>query len=248
MRDAVLSTAPSSRVTVISMGVDTERFHPSKRDDALRASIAGEDALLVFVGRLAEKKGVRYLIEAMPAILAHVPNCRLVIAGDGPLREDLEALSASLGLDGRVIFAGAKRPEDLPAYYASADVFVAPSVVVDSGDTESFGLVIAEAMASKCPVIASDVGGIGDLVKNGETGLLVPQRDSRAIANAVCEMLGNTQLRRRCSIAALRHVRDSASQRSVAGRYASLLREAIKPKQWAPVQQEGSHALEESSR
>ena len=215
-----------SPIRVISMGVDTDRFHPDRQDTHLRQNLGGEGAVVLFVGRLAEKKGVRYLIEAFPAVLKQNPGARLTIVGDGALREDLEALCRSLSLQDCVLFAGAKRPEELPPYFASADVFVGPSIVAEGGDTDSFGLVFAEAMAAGCAVVASNVGGIRELVRDGETGVLVPQRDATAIADAVTLLLADSRLRRSLSDAGRTFVRDNFDERIIARRYAEVLSEA----------------------
>ena len=214
------------RVEVISMGVDTQRFRPDARDERLRRTLGVSGPFLLFVGRLAEKKGVRYLLEAMPAILGNLPAAKLVVVGDGPLRGELESLSRLLGIEESVVFVGGKRQEELPPYYATADVFIGPSIVVSGGDTESFGLVFAEAMASGCAVVASDVGGIRELVREGETGLLVPERDPAAIARAVCALLADDELRRRLAAGGRSRVKRRFEQRSIANRYARVLREA----------------------
>ena len=209
-------------VEVISMGVDTERFRPATRPSELRRNL-GDGPIILFVGRLAEKKGVRYLLEAMPDVLTEAPGASLVIVGDGPLRAELEAQGRALSIVDMVRFEGAKRPDELPAYYHAADVFAGPSIVAEGGDTESFGLVFAEAMACGCPVIASDVGGISDLVKDGETGLLVAQKDPGALALAICRVLADEMLRARLRRGGLAHLQTHYTQTAIAGRYAELL-------------------------
>jgi phosphatidylinositol alpha-mannosyltransferase len=114
----------------------------------------------------------------------------------------------------------------LPALYALADVFVGPSVVERGGDTESFGVVFAEAMASGCPVIATDVGGIRDLVRPLETGLVVPPRDTVALAAAVCRILDDPELRARLRARSLRSVREDFDHRALHGAYANLIEDA----------------------
>jgi glycosyltransferase involved in cell wall biosynthesis len=228
LKDAmvVLAGPDMPSIDVISMGIDTDRFHPDNRDPALRERLDISDKMLLFVGRLAEKKGVRYLLEAMPAIVHRHPNVKLVVVGDGPLRQDLEARTRSQCITPNVTFLGAIPQSELPKYYASADVFVGPSIVADGGDTESFGLVFAEAMASGCPVVASDLGGIQELIRNGDTGLMVPQRDPAAIAAAVGRLLGDEGLHRRLARDALRRVRAEYDQALIARRYGDVLQEA----------------------
>jgi glycosyltransferase involved in cell wall biosynthesis len=224
---AALAEPDAPSIDVISMGIDTERFHPDNRDPALRERLGISDEMLLFVGRLAEKKGVRYLLEAMPAIRHGHPNVKLVVVGDGPLRQDLEALTRAQGITPNVTFLGAIPQKELPTYYASADVFVGPSIVADGGDTESFGLVFGEAMSSGCPVVASDVGGIRDVVQSGKCGLLVPPADPRAIAGAVNRLLDNTAMRTRFGTKGRTEIVKSHSAQQTVERHAQLLREVI---------------------
>lgn len=190
-----------TRIQVLPMGVDTRRFTPALRSESLREALNANGPILLFVGRLVEKKAARYAVEALPAVLGLHPMARLIVVGDGPQRRELEQLVRDRGLTESVQFLGPVSNSDLPAYYASADVFVGPSVVERGGDTESFGVVFAEAMASGCPVVTTDAGGITDVVEHGASGIVVPQRDATAIAAAVNSILSDSarsgDLRRR---------------------------------------------------
>ncbi len=210
-------------VAALAMGVDTARFTPRARDRDLRQRLGAGGPLVLFVGRLAEKKGLRYLIEAMPAILERSPNATLVVAGDGPLRPGLEALADDSGVAGRVRFVGALPQSDLPRLYASADVTVLPSIVAAGGDREGLPVVLCEAMASGCPVVATPVGGIVELVSHGETGLLVPERDAAALAEAVLSVLEGRERARELAAAGRRVVRLLDKDR-VSREYGRILR------------------------
>ncbi len=212
---------------VLPMGVDTSRFHPARRDESVRERLSIRGPFILFVGRMAEKKGVEYLLEAMAAVLRDFPDSTLVIVGDGPLRHQLEALADELEIGGKVKFVGGVGHGELPGYYATADVFVGPSIVAKSGDTESFGLVFAEAMASGCPVVASRVGGTATIVADGQTGLLVEEKSPRALADALRRVLGDEALRERLRTAGPAWVREQFDQRMVADSYAQLIRQAI---------------------
>ena len=144
--------------------------------------------VVLFVGRLAEVKGVTYLIEAMKQV-----DAILAIVGEGPLRQELERQAAPLG--DKIRFLGGKTHDELATIYASADVFVAPSVKAKDGGVEGFGLVFLEAMASGLPVVASRSGGIPDLVHDGENGLLVPPAEPQALAEAINRVLLNPELK-----------------------------------------------------
>ncbi|MBD3321986.1 MAG: glycosyltransferase [Chitinivibrionales bacterium] len=145
------------------------------------------------VGRLIERKGFRYLLGAMPQILEHWPDARLTIAGGGPLYSTLAAQAESEHLAHAVRIAGKVPQEELESLFACCDVFVLPSIVDRRGDTEGLGVVLIEALTYQKPVIATDVGGIPDIVKNNTTGILVPQQDSSALASAVSSLFSEPE-------------------------------------------------------
>jgi glycosyltransferase involved in cell wall biosynthesis len=147
---------------------------------------------ILFVGRLIPRKGVRYLVEAM-AHLEH-PSVQLVIVGGGPQQTDLEELARSNGIAERVIFAGRVSDEALQEHYRTCQIFVLPSIVDPTGDTEMLGMVLLEAMRYRKPVIASNVGGIPDIVQDGENGLLTPEKDPTALATALKRLLSDREL------------------------------------------------------
>lgn len=141
------------------------------------------------VSRFFAVKGIRYLIEAFPAVLRERPDARLLLVGRGPEDEALRSLAASLGISDQVTFAGFQR--DAAAYAGSFDVAVVPSL------EEGFGLVAVEAMALGVPVVASRVDGLAEVITDERSGLLVPPADPAAIAAAVLRVLGDPELRRR---------------------------------------------------
>jgi len=207
---------------VMPMGIDSQRFAagPETSGDSHQA--------VLFVGRLAKKKGVEYLIRAFPDVRARHPDARLVLVGDGPCRAELEAMTRQLGQADRVHFAGAQPPAELPRFYRSSHLFVGPSVVARSGDTESFGLVFAEAMAAGCPVVGSTVGGIPGLVVHGRTGLLVEPESPTALAAAINQVLDSPAEAERMAALARRWVRRKFDWRQVAQRYADKLTQAAR--------------------
>ena len=159
----------------------------------------------------------------MPAVVRDFPDATLVIVGDGPLRGELEAMVERLNIGEHVRFVGAIPQTDLPTYYATADVFIAPSIVAEGGDTESFGLVFAEALACGCPVVASDIGGIGDIIVHDRTGITVPERDPTAIADGIRRLVNDQALRDLLRDAGIRRVRERFDQQVVADRYAEVI-------------------------
>lgn len=182
---------------IIPMGCNTSYFSPDHRKENYFSQ--GNKKVVLFVGRLAEKKGTAYLIRAMRQV-----DALLVIAGGGPLEADCKALTSQLHMEERVRFLGAKPHTELRTLFASADLFAAPSVTAKGGDVEGFGLVILEAMASGLPVVASRSGGITDLITDGENGLLAPERDADQLADRINRLLGDDALRRELSLASRR--------------------------------------------
>ena len=176
---------------VISMGVDSSLFHPHKNDPEMRGKYGIKGPFLLYVGRLSEKKGVRYLLEAMPLVLKHFPDCKLLIVGTGELKRELGNLAESLDLikTGNVVFVGAVPNNELPSYFASADIFIGPSVVGAGGDTEGFGLTFVEAAMSGCIVVGTNVGGISDIIRNEETGFVVPEKNPQVIAEILVKIV-----------------------------------------------------------
>lgn len=195
---ADLYSARRDRIHVIPPGIDLERFRPVNRSRA-RAELGftGQDVILA-VGRMDPVKGFDVLIRAM-ARLGHLSRARLVFAGGaGGDRESqrLADLVAELGLKDRVSFIGAVPQERLPLYYGAASVVVVPS------HYESFGFVAAEALGCGTPVIASKVGGLPTIVRDGENGLLVPWRRPEAFAERIEQLLSDRDLLARLTAAA----------------------------------------------
>lgn len=183
LKKKVQELVPEIAPDVISMGVDTKKFGKQHRVENYFGQ--GDKKVVLFVGRLAEKKGVTYLIEAMKQI-----DALLVIAGNGPLRKTLEEQAEQVGKD-RIRFLGEKTHEELKKIYASADIFVAPSVTAKDGDQEGLGLVLLEAMASGLPVVASKSGGITQIIKDGENGLLCEEKCVWQLAENICALLND---------------------------------------------------------
>lgn len=218
---AVVRIAPSKAAVIIPMGVDLKLFSSSSgaAASAVRKRYAIRGKMLLFVGRLAEKKGVTYLISAMKAVVKAFPDCKLIIVGDGPEKQALQRQSQQLGLSGSVVFAGSVPNSQLPPFYRAADVFILPSIVDSRGDTEGLGVVLLEAVAAGTPVVASNVGGIPDVVVHKRTGLLVEQKSPGQLAAAVISLLKNPQLRGKLSAAAREHISKNFSWDVVAARF-----------------------------
>ncbi|MGK7878189.1 MAG: glycosyltransferase family 4 protein [Xenococcaceae cyanobacterium] len=168
-------------VTIIPYGLTIEAKPAKVRQSE-------EVPRLLFVGRLDERKGLRYLLEALPLVLAEEP-VRLRIVGKGILEAELRFQCQELGLDTVVDFLGFVTKEKLAQEYADSDIFVLPAIVDSKGDTEGLGIVMIEALAHAKPVVATAVGGIPDVILSGTTGLLVPEKNPSALAQAILTFL-----------------------------------------------------------
>jgi glycosyltransferase involved in cell wall biosynthesis len=183
---------------------------------------------ILFVGRLIERKGVRHLIRALGNVRQRVA-ARLVLVGDGPERVPLEQCAREAGVATAVEFRGRVSDDDLRRAYANADVFVLPSVLDARQDTEGLGVVLLEAMNYGVPVIASDIGGITDIVQHERTGLLVKPGDENALAEALIRILSNADLSRSLGAAAQRRVSEEFSWDSIVDRWEDVYRRAVAP-------------------
>ncbi len=184
LRQRVLELVPDVDIDIISMGVDTSAFGPQYRVENYFGQ--GDKKAVLFVGRLAEIKGVKYLIEAMKNV-----DANLYVVGDGPLRSELEEQAKSMS---NVIFLGSKTHKELKNIYASADIFCLPSITAKGGDQEGMPTVLFEAMASGLPIVSTNTGGIIQLVKNGESGLLCEEKCAWQIVDNISSLLNDNDL------------------------------------------------------
>jgi phosphatidyl-myo-inositol dimannoside synthase len=217
-------------VKSIPMGVDLASFSAASAQEvrALRKRLGIGGEMVLSVGRLAEKKGLSYLVEAMPLLLRQFPMLTLLVVGDGPERSRIEHAAACLQVSRHVHFTGRIPNAELPAYYAAADVFVLPSIVTRSGDTEGLGVVLLEAIAAGTPVVASNVGGIPDIVLDRETGLLISQKDPQQLADAITLLLRSPSLAKKLSASARKRVEKNYSWQTVGRKFALLYRSVMR--------------------
>lgn len=194
MQQQLLSQVPDSvqKIRIIPMGIDPVKFQKSSIIDMKNKHKTSH--IVLSVGRLIDWKGTIHLINAMPDVIRNYPDTMLLIAGSGPEHNNLIHRVQELGLEKNVTFLGIICNEELALYYHSADVFVLPSINKD-GKTEALGVVLLEAMASGCPVIGSNVGGIPDIIIDGESGFLVPEQNPHVLAERIVQLLSDYDLR-----------------------------------------------------
>ena len=226
-RGQLLQLCPSAEVSIVPMGVDVTEFEPKQPNLILRRSMGVDAELILFVGRLVEKKGVHNLLGAMQRVLQKFPNATLVLVGDGTQRPELERMAERLGITRAVRFLGKLSHDQLPEYYAAADLFVGPSVVDRSGDTEGLGVVFIEAASAGLAMVGTSVGGISDVLIHDVTGLAVEPDQPEALADAIERLLGDEVLRSRLGAAARQHVLSQFSWTQVAARFSSVFSEVL---------------------
>jgi glycosyltransferase involved in cell wall biosynthesis len=208
------------KVRVLPYGVDTRTFHP----DSSRSTRASQpvDLTIACIGRIQEVKGHIYLIEACRLLKARGVKLRLLVVGDGPLSGLVRDLVRSSGLQAEVEFLGRRTREEIAHVLRFVDVLVAPSVFTQAGQREGMPTVLLEAMASEVAVVASRISGIPEVVRDGQNGLLVPERQPEALAEALERLHRDPELRLRLARAGRATCLQRYSLDEMAGSLAAL--------------------------
>jgi len=168
---------PDARIEPVPMGVYPERHGKHLASDSVRSTMGNGSPQMLFVGRFSKNKGITDLVRAMPSIAAALPGAHLALVGFGPDEDRIRSTIAAEGMGDRVTIVGRVAGGEIPAYMASADLVVLPSIRI-----EGLGVVLLEALASGTPVVGSDIGGIPDIIEDGVTGLLCRSQDPPDIA------------------------------------------------------------------
>ncbi|MEA1937281.1 MAG: glycosyltransferase family 4 protein [Patescibacteria group bacterium] len=206
---------------IAPMGVDENIFNPDKYDKNIKKKYNITDPFLLFVGRLVEKKGVKYAISVMPAVLKKYPDAKFIIVGEGPSENDLKQQVKKLNLKNNIIFAGGVPNHELPKYYATADIFLGPSVI------EGFGLIFVEALLCKCCVITSDLKTISDIIKNEETGIQVDVKNTKLFADRIIELIEDEDKRKKLAEDGYEFVKEKFIWDVSAERYYDLIKNLL---------------------
>lgn len=214
-RALALGARPTCLATV-SMGVDSLSTFTASTD------VFRFNNEILFVGRLVEKKGLPYLLEAMPKILRLRPGVHLTIVGDGPNANALKHQAQTLGIAHAVDFIGAMANATVADHYRRATLLVAPSIITDQGDQEGLPVVLLEALACECPVVTTDIPATQGLLTHQQTAWIVPQRNSSLIASAVVTLLDAPELRLNLAKNAQEHVVKRYDWSNVATQYAEI--------------------------
>lgn len=187
-----LFSVPLSKISVLQNGVMPEKVKARRLQGEERRKYAKDnEAIIYFVGRLVREKGVDVLIQALISVLPVFPNTKTVISGRGPMLELLKRLAEEYGIADSLLFTGFVTDEERNRLLATADITVLPSLY------EPFGIVALEAMAAAAPLIVSDVGGLGEVVRHGSDGLKFPPGNHLALSAAISTLLADQSLRER---------------------------------------------------
>ncbi|MBW2019667.1 MAG: glycosyltransferase family 4 protein [Deltaproteobacteria bacterium] len=216
-------------VEIIPMGVEhINLFGKSSNAGIMRRALGINGRVVLFIGRLIDLKGVDYLIKALPHVLQRCPDIKVLLVGSGPQKEYLVKLSKDLGLGNSVFFLDKVPPEETLKFYSLASLFVLPSIVNERGETEGLGIVLLEAMASGVPVIGSNVGGIPDIIKDGETGLLARQKDHNDLAKKMIRLLTDEELRNKLIENGFESIKEGFSWEVISDRFIKIYQEVTR--------------------
>lgn len=225
MQRALALGADENKTELIPYGADAKVFHVHPEEAGrVRAalSLKRDEVMILAVGRMVYKKGFEFLVRAMPQILQHTPSARLVLVGYGDTRAELETQAHSLGLNGHVIFAGRVPRAEIPAYFAASDIVTVPSVRDEAGNVDGLPNVVLEGMAAGKPIVASNIAGFPDVIDDGVSGLLVPEKDSAALADAIVKLMRDPSLRERLGVRGRAQVRENLNWETVAKKFVAV--------------------------
>ncbi|MEA2109699.1 MAG: glycosyltransferase family 4 protein, partial [Pseudomonadota bacterium] len=195
---------PGQHISVAHSGIDLERFATTPPDHLIQEfNLSKDDPIIVNIAHLAWVKGQTHLIKAIPQVLVRVPNARFFIVGGGELLAELQALASSLDIDRNLTFTGFR--DDVGAFYQLADIVVMSSI------QEGLGTAVIDALALAKPVVASNAGGIPEIIENGVTGTLVPPADPQALAEGIIAYLANPERARQIGLQGQQKVRKNFS-------------------------------------
>jgi glycosyltransferase involved in cell wall biosynthesis len=219
----------AERVRLVANGTDLGAVETPAEARAARARLGVDAAapLIVAVGRMVDKKGFGFLLDAIPGVLRARPDARFVFGGGGELLETLRERAAALGVADAVRFTGALSHPQVLELIGAGDVFVMPSVRDAGGNVDGLPIVVLEAMAQAKPVVGTAVSGLPLAVRDGETGKLVPERDPAALGQAIVELMADPARARRLGEAGRELVRQELNWPAIARIHDGLLRQAV---------------------
>ncbi|MEM1883199.1 MAG: glycosyltransferase family 4 protein, partial [Candidatus Bathyarchaeia archaeon] len=214
---------PSEKIDVIPNGIDVSKYEVNVEHEEVkkRFRINPDEKIILFVGRLVPQKGVEYLIMAAPKIFEQHPDSRIIIVGNGWIKDNLMSLASSTKYSNKITFLGFLDDRDLTELTLCSDVLVVPSIY------EPFGIVALEGMAAGVPVVASNVGGLAEIIEHDRTGFLAHKEDPDSIAFGINKILSDPEYAHKLAQNAKRKVYETYSWEAVARRTIEVYRKAI---------------------
>lgn len=214
-KELMISEYPEfeSDITTVHNGIDLEYFEKSivhmtsQEKNKIRHHVLKadqKDRVILSIAALHPRKGLDYLLEAMPAVLEKFPDAKLAIVGEGPQKKDLQKIISRLKIDHRVMLLGYQ--EDIPKLLKCVEIFVLPSI------TEAFGLVLLEAMAAQLPILSTKAGGIPEIIQHMKSGLLVEPGNTQELTDGLNELLRNSALSQKIAFVGLHHVKEFSAR------------------------------------
>ncbi len=191
----IINGSDHEKLKVLYYGIDVDKYKPDRQ-----ASPEREKLSIVSIARLVEKKGHKYLVEACRHLVDRGYDFSCEIIGSGPLGDELRSQVKELGLEEYVHLPGAILQEEVLARLMTTDLFILPCVIAGDGDRDGIPNTLIEAMVMEVPVISCDVAGIGELIVSGDNGLLVQERDSLALSDAIAKMIDDAEFRRQAAV------------------------------------------------
>jgi glycosyltransferase involved in cell wall biosynthesis len=226
-RKAVELGAPKD-INLVPWGADPTIFDPRRRTRATGNQLNNQSQIrITSLGRMVEKKGFKFLIEAMPPILQKFPSTELVIGGGGLLQSDLQKQTQDFQISERVSFPGSVLWNDVPEFLANSDIFVLPSVRDEHGNEDGLPTVLLEAMSCGVAVIASQIGGTNLVIQNDVNGLLVPPGDIPSLTRAIMRLIQNEELRKNLGREARISVMNRFNWNEVAVQISAILQTSV---------------------
>jgi glycosyltransferase involved in cell wall biosynthesis len=214
---------PITDISVIPNGVDINRFSPKISGNKIREVFNIQDApLILYIGGLNGRKGIRYLILSAPLVLKEINDAKFLLVGKGPHEMSLKRLVRKLGIQDAFIFLPCVSDKDLPELYASADVFVLPSL------WEGFGISLLEAMSTAKPVVSTNVSAIPEVVVHNETGLLIEPGDYQQLARNIVMILSDKRFAEKLGYNGRKRVETSFSWDLVARKTLEVYKETLR--------------------
>ncbi len=211
---------PEEKIVIHHLGIDTDRFQPENSTGGR----ANGTVNLLTIGRMVEKKGIAYALQAVSKLIGKYPHIRYTVIGGGPLKNELERLASDLGISRNVHFTGPRDQTEILAAMRVSDIFIAPSVTAVDGDKEGTPTVLMEAQAFGLPVVSTLHSGIPEVVIDGGSGYLVPEKDANSLAEKLSVLIDDSGLRRSMGVAGRNYVGKEYNAALLAGKLEKIYR------------------------